>query len=104
MALKEIFTGSIDLTLIDKSRIKEVEKKDGKIAKYYDIQIFVNDEADTYNNIASIAVNQTKEESEAKVKKTYLGNLKRTYGGNKPPQNTTPQTFDNSSDQSDLPF
>ena len=28
MALKEIFTGSIDLTLIDKSRIKEVEKKD----------------------------------------------------------------------------
>ena len=104
MALKEIFTGSIDCALIDKNRIKTVTKKDGTIAKYLDIQIFINDEADERNQIGSITVNQTKEESEAKVKKTYLGNLKRTYGGNKPPQNTTPQTFDNTSELDSLPF
>jgi len=32
-----VFTFSIDLTKIDKSRIKEVQKKDGTTGKYYSL-------------------------------------------------------------------
>ena len=88
--------------MIDKNRIKTVTKKDGSTAKYYDIQIFVNDEPDQYNHIASIAANQTKEESEAKEKKTYLGNLKRTFGS-KVATVVTAKVSDINNDN-DLPF
>jgi len=103
MALQQILTGSIDCALIDKSKIKEVTKKDGTVAKYLDIQIFVNDEQDQYNNIASIAVNQSKEESERKDKKTYLGNLKRTWGGAPKPTNNESNN-DFTPDEMQLPF
>ena len=46
--MAQILNGSIDLTKIDKTKIKEVTKKDGTIAKYLDVSIFVNDSEDDY--------------------------------------------------------
>ena len=39
----------------------------------------INDETDQYGNNASVFVSQTKEEREAKAKKTYVGNGKVVY-------------------------
>lgn len=77
--MAEILNGSIDLNLIDKNKVKVVTKKDGTIAKYYDISIYIKSEQDQYNNIGSISPQQTKEERQAKVKPIYLGNLKRVW-------------------------
>lgn len=39
----------------------------------------INDETDQYGNNAAVFVSQTKEEREAKAKKTYVGNGKVVY-------------------------
>ena len=70
--MAEILNGSIDLSLIDKSRIKEVTLKNGHKAKYFDISVFIKDEQDQYGQIASISVNQTKEERDKAAPKVYL--------------------------------
>ena len=88
--MAQILNGSIDLTKIDKTKIKEVTKKDGTIAKYLDVSIFVNDSEDDYKNIASMTIGQTKEEREAKVPKVYLGNLKRTWASSGEPTSKAP--------------
>ena len=98
--MAEILSGSIDLSKIDKSKIKEVTLKNGSVAKFYDVSIFIKDEQDQYNNIASISQSQTKEERESKTSQIYLGNLKRTWV-------STPPTLEKSSsngDLQDLPF
>ena len=66
-----IIKASIDLTKIDKDKII-----DGKKGKYLPITITVNDEPDQFGNQGPVCVEQTKEEREAKVAKTYLGNVK----------------------------
>jgi len=66
--MSTLISGSIDLTKIDKSKLKD--------GKYLNVQISVNDATDNYGNNVAITVNQTKEEREAKEKKTYLGNAK----------------------------
>ena len=66
-----IVKGSIDLTKIPKDRIVE-----GKKGKYLNVVITVNNEVDQYGNNASITVDQTAEERQAKAQKTYLGNAK----------------------------
>ena len=70
--MAKIIGASIDLTKIDKSKIKE--GKNGQ--KYIDISIVLNDEADKFGNTVAITEGQTKEERGAKAKKTYLGNGK----------------------------
>ncbi len=77
--MAEILSGSIDLSKIDKSKIVEKKLKDGSTAKFLNIQISVNNEADTYGNIAGLTIQQTQEERQAKTKKVYLGNLKRVW-------------------------
>ena len=77
--LKEILTLSVDLTKIDKSKIKEVTRKDGTKALFIDLTLYVNSEADQYSNIGSVAINQSKEEREAKAPKVYVGNAKRQW-------------------------
>jgi hypothetical protein len=96
--MASIFSASIDLSLIDKSKITE---KNGK--KYYNIQITLKDEADQYGQILSITENQSKEEREAKTNKKYLGNGKLVWSDNKvsepaPAQSTSTKVED------DLPF
>lgn len=77
--LKEVLGCSIDLTKIDKTKIKEVQCKDGHTGKFIDISILINDEQDKFNNICSVSMGQTKEEREAKVPTVYLGNGKRVW-------------------------
>ena len=77
-----IINASIDLTKIDKTKIVTTDKdgqpfKNG--AKYLNVQIFVNDEFNQFDQDTSIAHNQTKAESEAKAPKTYLGNGKTVF-------------------------
>jgi len=66
-----IIKTSINLSAIPKDRIII-----GKKGKYLPIAITVNDEPDQFGNQGPVIVDQTKEEREAKVAKTYLGNCK----------------------------
>ena len=68
--MASIIKASINLNNIDKSKIIE-----GKKGKYLPITITINDEVDQFGNQGSIVVAQSKEEREAKVAKTYLGNV-----------------------------
>lgn len=99
--MASIYSASIDLSLIDKSKITE---KNGK--KYYNIQITLKDEADQYGQILSITENQSQEERTNKVAKKYLGNGKLVWSDNSQNVNKTVQEqskieVDNSQD---LPF
>ncbi len=97
--MSKLLSGSIDLSKIDKSKIV-TRDKEGKLfengAKYLNIQMWVNDEPDQYGNTASIIINQSKEEREAKAEKIYIGNMKTILDGNKPNQKE--------GDADDLPF
>lgn len=75
----KIIAASIDLTKIDKSRIKT--GKNG--AEYYDISIILNDQPNQYGQDASITTSQTKDERDAKAKVTYIGNGKTIYNSEK---------------------
>lgn len=72
--MSTLISGSIDLSKVDKSKLKD--------GKYLQVQISVNDTTDNYGNNVAITVNQTKEEREAKEKKTYLGNAKVVWTDN----------------------
>jgi hypothetical protein len=75
-----IVKGSIDLTKIPREKIVE-----GKKGKYLNVVVTINDEVDQYGNNASITVDQTPEERQAKEAKTYLGNAKIVWSnGNMP--------------------
>ena len=68
--MASIIKASINLSNIDKSKVI-----DGKKGKYLPITITLNDEPDQFGNQGPIVVAQSKEEREAKVAKTYLGNV-----------------------------
>ena len=69
--MASIIKASIDLNKIPKDKIFV-----GKKGKYVPITITLNDELDQFGNQGPVIVEQTKEEREAKVAKTYLGNVK----------------------------
>lgn len=97
---------SIDLSKIDKSRIKE--GKNG--AKYYNITVDEKRSPDQFGNTHTVYNTPTKEEREAKKDKVYLGSGKEFKFNNQqsapqqqaaPVQNNfnpSPETID------DLPF
>jgi len=66
-----IIKTSINLSAIPKDKIIT-----GKKGKYLPISISVNDELDQFGNQGPVAVDQTKEEREAKQPKVYLGNCR----------------------------
>jgi hypothetical protein len=68
--MASIIKASINLSEIPADKIIT-----GKKGKYLPITITINDELDQFNNQGPIVVAQTKEEREAKQKKTYLGNV-----------------------------
>ena len=70
--MNKLLVGSIDLSKIEKSRI--VEGKNG--AKYYNVNVWINEGPDQYGNIASIQTGISKEEREKGTKGGYIGNLK----------------------------
>ena len=69
--MASIIKASINLNEIPKNKIII-----GKKGKYLPITITLNDEVDQFGNQGPVIVDQTKEEREAKVAKTYLGNVK----------------------------
>jgi len=101
----KIVSASIDLTKINKSKIQTKDKngnpyKNG--AQYYNLTLMINDTPDKFGNTVSISDNQTKEEREAKLPKTYLGNGKVVWEGeSKQVPMSNPSTFQG---ESDLPF
>ena len=99
--MASIYSASIDLSLIDKSKITE---KNGK--KYYNIQITLKDEADQYGQILSITENQSQEERTNKVAKKYLGNGKLVWSDNKSSELTQPKQAEPkpAEDSQELPF
>ena len=94
--MAEILSGSINLNLIKKENIKEVKLKDGSTAKFLNIQVSINNEADTYGNVAGLTIQQTQEERTAKAKRVYLGNLKRVWSDAQAP------TLEDSKQEEDL--
>lgn len=104
--MAQIINISIDLTKIDKSQIKEVTLKSGKVAKYLNLTLFENDEADKFGNICSLSLPQSEEQRNAKAPKIYVGNGKRVWADNKPKTNETPsaQTGLTESETDSLPF
>ena len=69
--MASIIKASINLNEIPKDKIIICKK-----GKYLPITITLNDEVDQFGNQGPVIVDQTKEEREAKVAKTYLGNVK----------------------------
>ena len=65
-----IIKTSINLSNIPKDKIIE-----GKKGKYLPITITVNDEVDQFGNQGPVIVSQSKDERDAKMEKTYLGNV-----------------------------
>jgi len=52
---------NIDLTKIDKGRIKTFQRKDGSEGKGYDMIIFLKDEADQFKNHGTIVTSVPKD-------------------------------------------
>lgn len=104
--MSQIISISIDLSKIDKSKI--IPGKTG--GKYYNMQVFVNDKKDQYNNDVSVCDQQTKEQREAKEPRKYLGNGRVIYGGTStgastPAPRADGKIYENASQPSDdLPF
>ena len=98
--MSAIIQMSIDVTKIDKSKLKD--------GKYLNVNISVNDET-RYDNNVSMCYNQTKEEREAGAKKTYFANGRVVWTdgiikvAEKSIQNDIPAS-NVSSEEDDLPF
>jgi len=100
--MAKLLTGSINLSKIDKTKIVDRDKNGNPFennAKYLNVAVWVNDEVDQYGNTASIQISQPKEEREAGVKATYIGNLKEPQS-----RNNEPTSAKRESVADDLPF
>ena len=100
--MASLITASINLSKIDKSKIIE-----GKKGQYLPITISLNDDLDQFGNQGNMTISQSKEEREAKVDKSYLGNVKVvwTNGDNvSAAPREEQQTQSNSTVKDDLPF
>lgn len=94
--MARIISASIDLTKIDKNKIQTLDKNGEPFkwgAKYYNVDITVNDDFNQFGQDVSIAESQTKSQRDAKEKRNYLGNGKTVWKdeGNAAPQNTPSQ-------------
>ena len=100
--MSKLLIGSIDLNKIEKAKIVTTDKNGQPFqngAKYINVAVWVNDEADQYGNHASIQQSVSKEEREQGKKATYIGNLKQNQSQS---QEGTVQVDLTNSD--DLPF
>jgi hypothetical protein len=102
-----IIKTSINLSEIPKDKIIT-----GKKGKYLPISISVNDEPDQFGNQGPVIVDQSKEERDAKVAKTYLGNCRVVWTNGTFPEPVGNPQADNSVNvqqpvqdvKEDLPF
>jgi hypothetical protein len=97
-----VITFSIDLTKIDKTRIKDVIRKDGTTAKFLNLVMMTNEQSDQYGNDGFIAESVTKEEKEQGKKGAILGNCKIV--GKPAPAPAPAQNTASANVVDDLPF
>ena len=105
----KIIAAQIDLSKIDKSRIVKTDKsgqpfKNGQ--QFYDVTIILNDEPNNFGQDVSIATGQTKEEREAKEKRSFIGDGKTIFT-KEPQQKEAPssnQAPSNDATEDDLGF
>jgi hypothetical protein len=76
--MAQILSCSIDVSKIDKSKL--ISGKNG--AQYFNFDVIVNDKPNEYGKDVSIAIQQTKEERQAKNKKTFIGGGKTVWKSN----------------------
>ena len=69
--MSKLYTGSIDLKKIDKSKLEEFERKNGDKGVSLKVAIWIDDDADEDWKQCSIQQNTTKDEDNI-----YLGNAK----------------------------
>jgi len=82
---------SLCLSKLDKEQI--TTGKDG-VTKYINLTISVNDEADQFNKDVQVWNKQTKEQSTAKVKKSYCGSGKVFWSNDGAVKTTTEPTIE----------
>ena len=101
-----VITFSIDLTKVDKARIKEVQKKDGTTGKFLNLVMMTNDTTDQYGNDGFIAESVSKEEKDAGKRGTILGNCKIVGKPQTapPPKPRGPENTSDANIIDDLPF
>lgn len=111
-----IINAKIDLSKIDKSKIFIAKDKTTGVptgAKYYDVDIIINDVPNQYGQDTSISTSLSKEERDSKAKRSYLGNGKTVFKKADSPQptaqdvgNQNRDNFSSAADNStdDLPF
>lgn len=101
--MASIIKASINLDAIPKDKIII-----GAKGKYLPVTITINDEVDDYGNQGPVCVEQSKDEREAKDKKTYLGNVRVVWsnGSNVMPEQkgSEPRQAPTQSSADDLPF
>lgn len=72
-----IINASIDVTKVDKTKLKPGREKNGKVPQYLDITLLENrDGIDSYGNDGMVVQSTTKEERAAGKRGTILGNYK----------------------------
>lgn len=94
--MSKLLSLSIDVTKINKSELITGEK-----GTYLNLTVSLNDEADKFGNTVSAWQSQTKEQREAKVNRTFLGNGKVIFDSEGKQQQQAPQAQE---EQVDLPF
>lgn len=98
--MASIYRANIDVSKIDKSKLFQ-----GKKGLYLDVTVTVNDEVDSFEQIGSITIGQSKEERDAKAPKVYLGNLKEVWNSNGSGAQTSAfKAPEAPSNEPDLPF
>ena len=97
--MAKLIAASINLSKIDKSKIKVAKNGDS----YYDITISVNDQMNTYGQDTSIFEAQTKEQREAKDAKKYIGSGKTFWTNEKKAEPIQLQET-KTEEPTDLPF
>ena len=99
--MAKIISFSVDLSKIDKTKIKQINKKDGTLGQFLDVSVVLNDTKDKFGNDASMSIGQTKEEKDQKVNRVFLGNGKIVW-------DSTPianlEVPDSSNSSNSLPF
>lgn len=96
--MSNLYLGSIDLTKIDKSRLKEFTRKDGTKGISLDVAVWIDD--DPTEDWKALGIQQSTKKDEEKI---YLGNGKKWQTQ---PHDQTPQSSQALEDGAidDLPF
>ena len=102
MSNGKLINAGINVSKVPKSAIRE----DNNGNKWLNVDIWINPDADDYGNHASINIQQTKEQRDAKEKKVYIGNGKKMFGWDDAPTASmmTGKQIKAAQDDGDIPF